>query len=187
MKKILICLGLMILVSGCGETTNSLQCNRTTTTNGLTTNVTYDIDYLEDDVKYVTITYNYKQDENTTKKDLDGVGTGTDGTTQDDNTKEKDGIVDGVVGNAIDEGINTVTDTILDIAGIRKNYENQIATYDDIEGLEYKIDDSKDTEYTVVYKIDFNKIKDSDLARFNIDRKFTTTKTTYENQGYTCK
>jgi len=187
MKKILICLGITLLISGCGETTDSLQCNSRTTANGLTTDVTYDIDYDEDTVRYVTITYNYKQDEYTTEDNLDGVGTGTDGTTQDDDVNENDGIVDGVVGETIDEGVGAVTDTILDIAGIRTNFQNQMTVFDNVKGLTYSVDRDTDNEYTVVYKIDLDEINDSDLARFNIDRNLTNTRATYENQGYTCK
>lgn len=190
MKKILICLGIMLLISGCGETTQSLQCNSATTAaNGLTTDITYDIDYDDDNdnVKYVTITYDYQQNQNSTNDNLDGVGTGTDGTTEDDDVNENDGVVDGVVGDAIDEGVEAVTDTILDIAGIKTNFENQLSIFDNIEGMTYTVDRDTDNEYTVVYKIDLEKISDADLARFNIDRNLTNTRTTYEGQGYTCR
>lgn len=187
MKKILICLGIMLLITGCGETTDNLKCNSTTTANGLTTDITYDIDYNDKDVKYVTITYKYKQDTNTTNNDVDGVGTGTDGTTEDKDVNEDNGIVDGAVGDAIDEGVDAVTDTILDIAGIKTTYENQMSNYDNIEGFSYDVDKDTDEEYTVVYKIDLDKISDTDLARFNVDRDFDTLKTTYQDLGYTCK
>jgi len=187
MKKILVFLGITLLLSGCGETTESLQCKQSITANGLTTNTTYDIDYENDDIKYVTITYNYKQDEYTTRNNLDGVGTGTDGTTQDDDVNENDGIVDGVVGDAVDEGVETITDTILDIAGIKNNYEQQLTMYDDLEGFDYKVDRNLENEYTVVYKIDLDKIDDTDLTTFNIDRNLKNTRTTYEDQGYVCK
>ena len=36
-------------------------------------------------------------------------------------------------------------------------------------------------------KIDFDKISDSDLTRFNVDRDFSTIKANYEDLGYTCK
>lgn len=187
MKKILVCLGITLLLSGCGETTDSLQCKQSITANGLTTNTTYNIDYDEDDVEYVTITYNYSQDEYTTEDNMDGVGTGTDGTTEDDDINENDGIVDGVVGDTIDEGVETITETILDIAGIKNNYEQQLTAYNDIEGFDYTVDRDLENEYTVVYKIDLNKINDTDLQRFNIDRNLTNLRTTYETQGYTCK
>lgn len=187
MKKILICLSIMLLISGCGENQESLQCNLVSTNNGLTSDVTYDIEYDEDTVRYVTITYDYRQDENTTEDNLDGVGTGTDGTTQDDDVNEDDGIVDGVVGDTIDEGVGVVTDTILDIAGIKTNFQNQMTAFDNVEGLTYTIDRDTNNEYTVVYKIDLEKITDTDLAGFNIDRNLTNTRATYENLGYTCK
>ena len=187
MKKVLVCLGIMLLISGCGETTETLKCNSTTTANGLTTEITYDIEHNDEDVKYVTITYNYKQDEYTTNDEPDGVGTGTDGTTEDDDVNENDDVVDGAVGDAIVEGTDAVTDAILDIAGIKTTYENQLSTYDNIEGFSYTVDKDTDNEYTVVYKIDMDKISDTDLARFNVARDFTTMQTTYEDQGYTCK
>ena len=35
-------------------------------------------------------------------------------------------------------------------------------------------------------RIDFEKISDTDLARFNLDRDLDTTRTNYEDLGYTC-
>lgn len=230
MKKILICLGIMLLASGCDGTDN-LQCKNTTTTNGLTTDITYDIDYEEDDVKYVTITYKYTQDtqtnndtttdnnnmgttdtnttnnytspttdennnttgttnnttRNTTNNNLDGTDADTDGTTEDNDSQKNDQIIDGIVGDAIDESINTITTTILDIAGIRTNYNNQIATFDDLEGFSYDVKKDTDEEYIIVYKIDLEKMSDNDLARFNVDRSFTDIQNTYQDLGYTCK
>ena len=80
-----------------------------------------------------------------------------------------------------------ITETILDIAGIKNNYEQQLTAYNDIEGFDYTVDRDLENEYTVVYKIDLNKINDTDLQRFNIDRNLTNLRTTYETQGYTCK
>ena len=44
----------------------------------------------------------------------------------------------------------------------------------------------QDNEYKVVYKIDLDKISDSDLARFNLDRDLDKTRSNYEDLGYTC-
>ena len=188
MKKKLICLGFILLLTGCGENTDTLKCNSTTTTNGLTSNVTYDIKYDDnnDNVKYVTITYKYTQDQYTTTDITDGVGTGTDGTTEDDDVNEDDGIVDGAVGEAIDDGISAITETILDIAGLKTVHQNQMTTYENIEGFSYDIERDTDDEYKIVYKIDLEKISDSDLSTFNIDKNITNLQSTYENQGYTC-
>ena len=189
MKKIILCLGIMFLISGCNGATNRMKCNSTTTTAGLTTDTTYEIDYKDKDVKYVKITYKYNQ-ENANVSATDGVGTGTDGTTRDreSNTSDKNDVVGGAVGSTVDEGIDAVTDTILDIAGIKTRQEQLLQGYNNITGFSYDIKDKdNDNEYTVIYKIDLTKINDTDLARFNIDRNIDTLKTTYENQGYTCK
>lgn len=193
MKKIILCLGIMFLISGCNGATNRMKCNSTTTTAGLTTDTTYEIDYKDKDVKYVKITYKYNQ-ENANVSTTDGVGTGTDGTTRDresnttSTTSDKNDVVGGAVGSTVDEGIDAVTDTILDIAGIKTRQEQLLQGYNNITGFSYDIKDKdNDNEYTVIYKIDLTKINDTDLARFNIDRNIDTLKTTYENQGYTCK
>ena len=193
MKKIILCLGIMFLISGCNGATNRMKCNSTTTTAGLTTDTTYEIDYKDKDVKYVKITYKYNQ-ENANVSATDGVGTGTDGTTRDresnttSTTSDKNDVVGGAVGSTVDEGIDSVTDTILDIAGIKTRQEQLLQGYNNITGFSYDIKDKdNDNEYTVIYKIDLTKINDTDLARFNIDRNIDTLKTTYENQGYTCK
>ena len=120
--------------------------------------------------------------------------TGTDGTTRDresnttSTTPDKNDVVGGAVGSTVDEGIDAVTDTILDIAGIKTRQEQLLQGYNNITGFSYDVKDKdNDNEYTVIYKIDLTKINDTDLARFNIDRNIDTLKTTYENQGYTCK
>jgi len=189
MKKIILSLSIIFLMSGCGEKMNTMKCESTTTANGLTSSIEYKIDYDEnnDDVKYVTITYKYNQNNNTNTSPTDGVGTGTDGTTEDNDVNEDDGIVDGAVGDALDEGVDAVTDTILDIAGLRTTFENQMSSYENIEGFTYDVKRDTSNEYTVVYTIDFNKIQDNDLTTFNLDRDLSTLQTTYENQGYTCK
>ena len=129
----------------------------------------------------------------TNNNDVDGIDADTDGLDDNrdndanNNTVDGDDIVDGVVGDAIDTTIDGVTSTILDIAGIRNTYQNQMSTYDNIEGFTYRVDTDTDNEYTVVYEIDFDKINDSDLTRFNVDRDFTTLRSNYEDLGYTCK
>lgn len=189
MKKILIALSLLFIMSGCDENTDSLSCSSTTTANGVTTKTNYDIDYVNDDVKYVTITYDYSQTNNN-DDEMDGLNADTDGLDETDNNNnnlDSDDVVDGVVGDAIDEAVEGVTDTILDIAGIKNRYENQLSTYDNIEGFSYEVDVDSNTEYKIIYKIDMNKIKDSDLAKFNVTRDFSDIRTNYEDLGYTCK
>lgn len=219
MKKILIALALVCVLTGCDGDKKNLSCTKTTNANGLTTKTSYDIEYAGDDVKYLTITYDYSQGNN---NDMDGVNADTDGITENNNNARNntgnnnttgttnnttnnttrnnttgntsgnsglkaDDIVDGIVGDAIDETIEGVTETILDIAGIRNRYENQLATYDNIEGLTYDVDVDTNNAYRVIYKIDMTKISDNDLARFNATRDLSDLRTTYEGQGYTCK
>jgi uncharacterized protein YceK len=201
MKKILTFLeisGMALLLSGCG-TNEMLTCTDETTANGMTTKTTYDIEYKDNDVKYLKITHHYTRDNS-----VDGVGTGTDGSAVDDNNANdtagtidtntnndgnlnSDDIVDGVVGDAIDTTIGTVTDTILDIAGIRNTYDNQINTYNNINGFTSKVEVNNDDEYKVVYEIDYDKISDTDLATFNASRDLDSLRSTYESQGLTCK
>jgi hypothetical protein len=198
MKKLLIGLSVLFLISGCGENNEKLTCTSTNTTNGMTTDTKYDIEYKDDKVKYVTITYDYKQDNTTTDtnttdntNDTDGVNADTDGTTNDnddnnDGATTSDEVIDGAVGDTIDGVVDGVTNTILDIAGIKSTYDNQITSYKDIEGFSYEVKEDTDDEYKIVYKIDLDKISDSDLTRFNLDRDLTTVKSNYEDSGYTC-
>ena len=189
MKKLIIALSVLFIMSGCDTNTESLSCSSTTTANGLNTKTTYDIDYVDDDVKYITITYDYSQNNN--NDEMDGINADTDGLDETDNNNnnnlDSDDVIDGVVGDAIDETVKGVRETILDIAGIRNRYENQLTTYDNIEGFSYKVDVDSDTEYKITYKIDMDKINDSDLATFNVTRDFSDIRSNYENLGYTCK
>lgn len=197
MKKILIVLSVLFLMSGCNNATDTLSCSSTTTANGVTTKTTYDIDYKDDDVKYVKITYDYSQDAttNNTEDDndtMDGVDADTDGidndnTNDNDASVKSDDVVDGVVGDAIDGTVDGVKETILDLAGIKNRYENQLSAYDNIEGFSYKVDIDSNTEYKIIYEIDMDKISDTDLTRFDVTRDFSDIKANYEGLGYTCK
>lgn len=193
MKKLLIAFSLLLIMTGCDEKTENLSCKSTTTANGMTTNTTYDIEYANDDVKYVTITYDYSQGTRTRTNDMDGVNADTDGISERNNTNENnnrvdsDEVVDGIVGDVIDETVEGVTETILDIAGIKNRYENQLTMYDDIEGFSYDVDIDNANQYKIIYKIDMNKISDDDLSRFDVTRNFSDIRTNYEDLGYTCK
>ena len=46
---------------------------------------------------------------------------------------------------------------------------------------------SVNNNYKVTYVVDFDEISNDDLTKFNLDRDFTTLKTSYINQGFTCK
>lgn len=194
MKKLFMFLMVLFLVSGCGENNSAktFSCSSVDENNGLTTNTKYDFKYVDDEIKHVTITYDYNQDTNNDDT-MDGVDADTDGLNEDEDTTNNDGsldsdeVVDGVVGDAIDETVGTVTDTILDIAGIRTTFENQFAALDGIEGFSYDVDVDDDNKYRVIYEIDMDKISDDNLARFDVDRSFNTTRDDYEDLGFTCK
>ena len=191
MKKILAIFLVLFLASGCDENTEMLSCSSTTTQNGIVTRTKYDVEYMDDEVKFVTITYDYSSTND--NDDVDGVNVDTDGLDEEENSagnnnaRNADDVVDGVVGDALDTTIDGVRETILDIAGIRNNYENQLSTYDGIEGFSYDVDVDSNTQYKITYKIDMDKISDTDLAQFNVSRDFSEIQDNYENMGYTCR
>lgn len=195
MKKILISLSVLLLMAGCGEENKSLTCRLNSTSTGLTTDTKYEIKYMNDDVKRVIITYDYNQNNNATtnNNETDGTNASTNGLDENksndnnDNTLESDDVVDGVVGDAIDGTVNGIKDTILDLAGIKSTYQNQMADLDNIEGLTYRIEQDNDNEYKIVYEIDLDKINDSDLSRFDINKDFDDMKSNLDSLGYTCE
>ena len=199
MKKIILCLGIVALLTGCGEEEQMMTCTNETTTNGLTSGTEYLVTYKDDEVSHVRITYNYNQDTHT-----DGVGTGTDGTTEDgkednttdnedkvdgvieDNNKDNNEIVDGIVGDAADMLIGGMYNTILDISGLKDRHTNDMNTTN-IEGFTSSVEDNTNSSYKVVYNLDLTKISDEDINRFNVDRSYQTLRDNYTNQGLTCK
>ena len=188
MKKILIYLSVLFLMSGCDNKTKDLSCTSTSETGGVRTTTTYNVKYMNDEVKHVTIIYDYNQQTN--NNTTDGVNANTDGTTENNdnnNNLTSDDVVDGVVGDAIDTTIDGVKDTILDLAGIKSTIQNQMSTYDNIEGLTYKVDVDTNNEYKIIYEIDMDKIKEEDLTRFDVRKDFSETKSNYDNLGYTCE
>ena len=214
MKKLFILsFASVLLLTGCGAT-ETLSCSyKNNATNG-TTRVTYDIDHENDEIKKVRITYNYDFDNNTTNNDvnnnnmtngnndvngnnatnnnngnnnqIDGVGTGTDGTTNDTQIDD-DGIIDGVVGSAIDTIVGGVTGIILDSAGLRDRHATVQNTYGNIAGFSVQNTNDVDNNYRVTYVIDYDTISDDDLARFNLSRDLDSMRNNYVNQGFTCK
>ncbi len=194
MKKIVILASLLIFtLTGCGAgATKTMRCSYDTTRNDLTTKMTYDIDYEDTEVKKVRITYNYHQDvmndtDGDGKDDVDGIETGTDGTTNDTQIDD-DGIIDGVVGSAIDNIVGGVTDVILDIAGIRDRHANVLNTYGNMPGFSVQnTTDNTDNNYMVTYVIDYDTISDTDLASLNLSRNINTIRDNYTSQGFSCK
>ncbi len=219
MKKLLVAFGVLLVMSGCDNGTETLSCSNTSTANGVKTKTMYDIEYKNDDVKHIKITYDYSQDQtpanngttgnntdngttndntrtgdttrNNDNNTMDGVDADTDGldrnNTSNNGSIDSNDVVDGVVGDTIDGAIDGVTDTILDLAGIKRTYENQMNTYNNIKGFSYKVDTDNDDQYKVIYEIDMDKISDDDLTRFNVTRDFSDIKKNYEDLGYTCK
>ena len=215
MKKILISLSILLLMSGCDNEDKMLSCCSTSESNGVTTNTKYEIKYQDDEVKHVKITYDYNQISN--NNTADGANADTDGITEEtknntndndnnnttdntnnnnndntnnnnnDNDLNADDVVDGIVGDAIDGTVNGIKDTILDLAGIKNTYQNQMSNYDNIEGFSYKVDVDNDNEYKIIYDIDMDKISDSDLNKFNVTRDFSDIKSNYQDLGYTCE
>lgn len=192
MKKFLI-LSLVgvFMLTGCGAgASKTMSCTYKNTTGNITTNMKYDIDYEDKEVKKVRITYDYMQDtrvdsDNDGKKDTPGVGTGTDGTTN-DTQQNKDGIVDGVVGNAIDQIVGGVTDTILDIAGLKDRHATVQNRYGNIQGFSVQNTTETNNNYKVTYVIDYDTISDTDLKTLNLSRNINTLEDYYTSQGYTC-
>ena len=183
MKKVMAVILMLLLLSGCGMN-NTLTCTRTNTLSGLTSKQTYTIEYKNNDVKKVMVTYDYTN--GNTDTTTDGVGTGTDGTTSDDELT-RDGIVDGVVGNALDDVISGVTNTILDLAGIKTTHTNRITTYGNVQGFTGTVNTDINNNYNVTYNFDLEKMDDSDLGRFNLNRDLTTLRNNYTTQGLTCE
>ena len=123
---------------------------------------------------------------NNNNNHTDGVGTGTDGTTNDTQIDD-DGVVDGVVGSAIDTIVGGVTDIILDSAGLRDRHSTVQNTYGNVNGFSVQNTRDQNDNYMVTYVIDYDTISDSDLARFNLSRDLDTMRDSYVNQGFTCK
>ena len=67
------------------------------------------------------------------------------------------------------------------------HFEEIDVIFDECVPFDYNVETDTDNEYTIVYEIDLEEIDDTNLARFNIDRNLTNTRTTYEDLGYTCK
>ena len=171
-------------------TNNGADTNaRNRTTNGTNDDVTADLDGNNNDTNGTTgnndmTTYN--NDNNNNNNQIDGVGTGTDGTTNDTQIDD-DGVIDGVVGSAIDTIVGGVTGIILDSAGLRDRHATVQNTYGNVNGFSVQNTKDQDNNYMVTYVIDYDTISDTDLARFNLSRDLDTMRDNYVNQGFTCK
>lgn len=196
MKKVLPILIAVVVLTGCG-TNEMTTCTSENKVGNVTSKTTYIVDYKDNDVKKLTITYEYNDDH------TDGVSTGTDGTTKDDiknndntttnntdnNTTntDNDGLIGGVAGEALDDIVTGVADTILDIAGIKERHNTRYGTYANIEGFTTKVDKDNTNDYKVTYTYDLTKLSDADVTSLGITRDYNTLKQTYDNRGLTCK
>ena len=189
MKKILLLLIFTSILTGCGvPAMETMSCSYQSNTDNLTTNIVYSIDYQDTEVKKVRITYDYvvNTPEDTQNEEIDGVGTGTDGTTN-DTQPDNDGIIDGIVGSAIDTVVGVITGTILDVSGIRDRHNAVLNTYGEINGFSVtNTDDLTDNSYHVTYVIDYDTISDTDLNTLGLSRDINTLRDTYTSQGLIC-
>ena len=179
MKKALLIIAVIAVLSGCTTNTKTLTCTSENTSGNITSKSAKDI-FFSFFIKKLTVTYDYKDNH------TDGVGTGTDGTTS-DNDPDDNGIINGVVGEALDDVVSGVTGTILDIAGIKARHNTRFGSYTNTEGFTTNIDNDNDNDYTVTYTYDLTKLSDTDITNFGINRNFNTLKTTYTDRGLTCK
>lgn len=197
MKKSLIVLAALAVLSGCGMNEKT-TCTNENKVGNITSKVTYEIEHKNNDVKKVILTYDYRDDH------TDGVGTGTDGTTKDkednnttnndnknDNTTkaptDNDGLIGGVTGEALDDIVTGAADGILDIAGIKRTHNNKISTYSSIKGVTTKVDVDNENDYKITYTYDLKQLSDSDITSLGINKDYTTLKNNYTSRGLTCK
>ena len=194
MKKLLVlAVALTLTLTGCGAgATETMSCTYQNVSGNLTTKITYSIDHMDNEVKKMRVTYDYHTDviddtDGDGRNDIDGVGTGTDGTTNDTQIDD-DGIVDGIVGSAIDSVINGVTGVILDVSGLRDRHTTVQNTYGNINGFSVQnTNDIADNNYHVTYVIDYDTISDADLGTLNLSRDIDSLRNNYVSQGFTCK
>lgn len=188
MKKfIILSIVSILLLTGCGENmTETMSCTHKNETDNLTAKIKYDIDYQDKTVKKVRITYDYVQKNNDNEqKNTDGIDTGTDGTTE-DTQPDDDGIIDGVVGSAIDQIVGDVTDTIIDIAGLKERHSTVQNNYNNINGFSVQNTTDTDNNYKVTYVIDYDVINDDDLKTLNLSRDIDVLRDNYISQGFSC-
>ncbi len=190
MKKfIILSIVSILLLTGCGENmTETMSCTHENETDNLTAKIKYDIDYQDKTVKKVRITYDYVQknnDNDSEPKNTDGIDTGTDGTTE-DTQPDDDGIIDGIVGSAIDQIVGDVTDTIIDIAGLKDRHSTVQNNYNNINGFSVQNTTDTDNNYKVTYVIDYDVISDDDLKTLNLSRDIDVLRDNYISQGFSC-
>lgn len=181
MKKVLLLIAVVAVLSGCG-TNDKLTCTYDNIVGDVTSKTEYVIEYRNNNIKKIKATYDYKSNH------VDGVGTGTDGTTNDkDDNKDNDGILGGTVGSVLDDVVDGITDGIIDISGIKTRHDSKFGTYTNIKGFTSDVNVNDDTNYKVIYTYDLNTLSDNDINNLGINRDLNTFKTTLTNRGLTCK
>lgn len=165
MKKIIILAFLIAVLSGCG-TNDRLTCTKENTIASVTSSTKYVIDYRNNNIKKIDLTYEYKD----TKKD-----------------KANDEVLGGVVGEALDDVIDTVKDGIIDISGIKTTHKDKYNTYTNIDGFTSNVNMDTDDTYKITYSYDLSKLSDADITSLDITRDFNTFKEKLTNRGLTCK
>ncbi len=216
MKKVLLIMAVIAVLSGCGNR-EMLTCTTDNTLAGITSTTTYNIEYAGTDVKKVTATYKYSNGH------VDGVNTGTDGSTEDKGTTGNgtnttgtgatgngtgttgtgttdtgtpgviedndgaDGIIGGVTGEVLDDVVSFTTDSILDMAGIRTRHNARFGTYTNTDGFTTAIDTNDDNNYKVTYTYDLDRLSDDDINGFGMSKDYDTLRSMLTGRGLTCK
>ena len=183
-KKLCLSLVTILLLTGCDfSKTKTLSCNLENYKNNVTTKVNYDIDHEGEEIKKIRITYDYI---NNNSMPQDGIGTGTDGTTNDTIINE-DGIIDGKIGEVLNKMIKGMSDIILDVSGLKDRHAMIQNNFNGINGFTVQNITDEDNNYKVTYIIDYDNISDTDLTRLNLSRNLTIQKDNYTMQGFTCQ
>lgn len=191
-KKIALLTPLALLsLSACslnGE--EKLTCTNEREVGNTTTNIKYEINHKNNDIKKMTIIYDYNNTSNTAKTKIDGTDADTDGITEtkeDVNDDLSDKVIDGVVGDTVDTILGPITDTIIDLSKVKERHNSVQTNYKDVEGFTYTVDNDEDNHYKIKYEVDFDKISSTDLTRLGYTKDLEKARSDYESQGFTCK
>lgn len=161
MKKFFILIAIIAILSGCG-TNDMLVCTMDNTAFGMTSSTKYVIDYKDNDIKKITLTYDYK-------------------------SSNTDGVISGVIGKGLDDVVDEVVDGIIDLAGIRTRHNSRFGTYRDIDGFTSEVNVNDDNAYKVTYTYDLSRLTDNNISTFGISSDLNTFRNSLTSRGMTCK
>lgn len=167
-----------------------LTCTNEREVGDTTTNIKYEINHKNNDIKKMTIIYDYNNKSNNAKTKIDGTDADTDGITEtkeDANDNLSDKVIDGVVGDTVDTILGPITDTIADLSKVKQRHNFVQTNYKDIEGFTYVVDNDEDSHYKIKYEVDFTKISNADLSKLGYTKDLEKARSDYEDQGFTCK